>query len=171
MQRRATKFILNDYISSYKSRLQQLNLLPLIYELNDLMFLIKSLNTPTDNFDIKNFISFNTNSTRSGSHLKLCHPRTVCTAHHHFCFNRIVRLRNHLSVINLSLPPYVIKQKLTKHLWGHFTVNFNSDQSCSSFICYVHATDAQDNQSPPIFSLFNDTELQIRNKHIVTLHS
>ena len=73
VQRRATKFILNDYISSYKSRLQQLNLLLLmyIYELNDLMFLIKSLNTPTDNFDIRNFISLNTNSTRSGSHLKL----------------------------------------------------------------------------------------------------
>ena len=57
-----TKFILNDYISSYKSRLQQLNLLPLmyIYGLNDLMFLIKSLNTLTDNFDLRNFISFNT---------------------------------------------------------------------------------------------------------------
>ena len=76
VQRRATKYILNDYISSYKSRLQQLNLLPLmyIYELNDLMFLIKSLNTPTDYFDIRHYISFNTNSTRSGSHLKLCHP-------------------------------------------------------------------------------------------------
>ena len=84
VQRRATNKI--DYISSYKSRLQQLNLLPLIYiyELTDLMFLIKSLNTPTDNFDIKNFISFNTNSTRSGSHLKLRYPRTVSTAHHHF---------------------------------------------------------------------------------------
>ena len=55
VQRRATKFILNDYISPYKSRLQQLNLLPLmyIYEPTDLMSLIKSLNTPTDNFDIK----------------------------------------------------------------------------------------------------------------------
>ena len=39
------------------------------------------------------------------------------------------------------------------------------------FITYVHATDAEDNQSPPIFSLFNDTELQISNKYIVTLHS
>ena len=69
------------------------NLLPLmyIYELNDLMFLIKSLNTPTENFDIKDFISFNTSSTRSGSHLKLCHPRALSTNHHHFYFNRIVR--------------------------------------------------------------------------------
>jgi len=32
-----------------------------IYELNDTMFLIKSLNTPTDNFDIRNYTSFNAN--------------------------------------------------------------------------------------------------------------
>jgi len=48
VQRRATKFILNDYTLSYKSRLQQPNLLQLmyVYELNDL----KSLNMSTDNF-------------------------------------------------------------------------------------------------------------------------
>ena len=134
---------MNDYISSYKSRL---NLLPLmyIYELNDLMFLIKSLNTPTDYFDIRHYISFNTNSTRSGSHLKLCHPRTVSATHHHFYFNRIVRLWNHLPVINLSSPPYVIKQKLTKHLWDHFMVNFNPNQSCSfHLLCPCHRCSRQ----------------------------
>ena len=31
VQRRATKFILNDYTSPYKSRLTQLNLFPLMY--------------------------------------------------------------------------------------------------------------------------------------------
>jgi len=42
VQRRATKYILNDYTSTYKSRLQQLQMLPLmyIYEFNDLMFFI-----------------------------------------------------------------------------------------------------------------------------------
>ena len=39
------------------------------------------------------YITFNTNSTRSGSHLKLFHPRTVSVAHHHF---RIVRLWDNL---------------------------------------------------------------------------
>ena len=68
IQRRATKYILNDYNSSYKSRLQQLHMLPLmyIYELNDIKFLVKSLKSPTDNFDIKNYITFASNSTRSG---------------------------------------------------------------------------------------------------------
>ena len=77
VQRGATKFILNDYISSYKSRLQQLNLLPLmyIYELNDLMFLIKSLNTPTDYFDTRHYISFNTNSLRIWNPLETMLPQ------------------------------------------------------------------------------------------------
>ena len=45
-QRRATKYILNDYCSSYKSRLLNLKLLPLmyIYELNDVIFLLNLTN-------------------------------------------------------------------------------------------------------------------------------
>ena len=83
----------------------------------------------TDNFDIRNY---NTNTTRSGNHLTLHHHRTV-SATHHFYFNQIVRLWYHLLVINVSTPSYVIKQNL-KHLWDHFIVNFNSDQSCSFHI-------------------------------------
>ena len=51
VQRRATKYILNDYTSSYKSRLTKLNLLPLmcIYELhhshNLIIIIITSLRT------------------------------------------------------------------------------------------------------------------------------
>lgn len=43
-QRRVTKFILSDFTTSYKNRLIQLNLLPLMYqyELNDLIYFIKS---------------------------------------------------------------------------------------------------------------------------------
>ena len=72
IQRRATKYILNDYNSPYKSRLQQLHILPLmyVYELNDIMFLVKSLKSPTDNFNIKNHITFANNSTRSGIYKK-----------------------------------------------------------------------------------------------------
>ena len=106
----------------------------------------------TDNFDIRNY---NTNTTRSGNHLTLHHHRTV-SATHHFYFNQIVRLWYHLLVINVSTPSYVIKQK-PKHLWDHFTVNFNSVH----FICYIHAIDAQDNHYPPIFSpSIIDTDLQ-----------
>ena len=48
IQRRATKYILNDYTSDYKSRLLSLNLLPLMYffELQDIIFAVKSLKNP-----------------------------------------------------------------------------------------------------------------------------
>ena len=38
VQRHTTKYTLNDYTSSYKSRLMQLNLIPLVYlfELHDI---------------------------------------------------------------------------------------------------------------------------------------
>ena len=44
IHRRATKWILNDYKSSYRSCLVNLHLLPLmyVYEMNDIMFFIKS---------------------------------------------------------------------------------------------------------------------------------
>lgn len=44
VQRRATKFILNDYELDYKKQLIKLNMLPLMYalDLNDILFCIKS---------------------------------------------------------------------------------------------------------------------------------
>ena len=69
VQRRATKYILNDYTSSYKTRLTLLNLLPLMYlfELHDILFAIKSLKSPTIQFNITNYINFNPANTRSGA--------------------------------------------------------------------------------------------------------
>ena len=45
IQRRATKFILNDYDSNYKTQLLTLKLLPLMYlfEIQDIIFTVKSL--------------------------------------------------------------------------------------------------------------------------------
>ncbi len=57
IQRRATKFILNDYSSDYKSRLTKLNMLPLMMtlELNDIIFFLKSISSGGNNsFDIVN---------------------------------------------------------------------------------------------------------------------
>ena len=54
IQRRASKYILNDFNSDYKSRLIELNILPLSYwfEFLDLSFLIKSMKVPADNLTI-----------------------------------------------------------------------------------------------------------------------
>ena len=54
IQRRATKYILNDSSSDYKSRLLSLNVLPLIYwlDLQDLVFLVKCLKDPHNTMNI-----------------------------------------------------------------------------------------------------------------------
>ena len=56
VQHQASKFILNDYTSDYKIRLLQLSLLPLsmIYKLNDICFLVKSIKQPSSSFNILN---------------------------------------------------------------------------------------------------------------------
>ena len=94
VQRRASKFILNDYTSSYKSRLIQLSLLPLMYqyELNDLLFFIKSYNSPSECFDIRRFVHFRSSSTRSSSASKLVHQISANNNERHFYFCRISRL-------------------------------------------------------------------------------
>ena len=94
IQCRATKYILNDYASSYRSRLIHLSLLPLmyIYELNDIMFFIKSLKRPTDSFKITNYVSFSSFTTRSSINCKLVHKRSRLNTNRHFYFNRLPRL-------------------------------------------------------------------------------
>ena len=79
VQRRATKFILHDYASSYKSRLLTLHLLPLMmqFEINDILFFITSIKNPTKRFNILHYVTFSTASTRSSSKCKLCLERTV----------------------------------------------------------------------------------------------
>ena len=72
VQRRATKFITNVFSSNYKLRLQRLHLLPLMFwlELQDLLYLIKNLQNPSDNFNIYDHVSFVRSKTRR-DHLML----------------------------------------------------------------------------------------------------
>ena len=78
LQRRATKYILNDYHTDYKTHLIRLNVLPITYTLDiaNIMFLIKSLKNPTDNFNILDYVSFSNNQTRS-SNCKLKYTFTI----------------------------------------------------------------------------------------------
>ena len=67
IQRRASKYILGDYTSDYKTRLIKLNLLPLmyIYELLDILVFIKSCKSPINSFNIFQYVTFNNSFTRS----------------------------------------------------------------------------------------------------------
>ena len=67
LQRRATKYILQDFSSDYKTRLTKLNLLSLMYifEISDIIFFVNSLKHPTPSFNINLYISFSHSTTRS----------------------------------------------------------------------------------------------------------
>jgi len=88
VQQHATKFILNDYDSDYKSRSLQLKFLPLMYffELQDICFTIKSLKSSTKNSNIRDYISFSTIHTRSSSCNKLIHIFHSSNLNRHFSF-------------------------------------------------------------------------------------
>ena len=89
-QHRATKYILNDYVSDYKTRLIKPNLLPLMYIY--------------DQCDILSFIKFCHHSTRSSSSNKLEHVFTSSNQQRNFYFNRLPRTFNSLPVIDLTQP-------------------------------------------------------------------
>ena len=133
IQRRATKFILSDFSSDYKSRLLSLNMLPLMmqFELSDIMFFIKSLKEPSDSFDILKYVTFCSGRTRSATFLKLKLPSVRTNLERHFYFNRLSRLWNSLPPISTVNSLYRIKSDLRKFLWSHFVTNFDSARPCS----------------------------------------
>ena len=99
LQRRATKYILSDYTSDYKTQPIHLRLLPLMYifEISDILFFIKNFKHPTNNFNINTYVSFTVGNTRScGLKWRLNALSTTRSTNRerHFYFNRISRLWN-----------------------------------------------------------------------------
>ena len=97
------------------------------FELNDILFLVKSLKSATPAFNIYNYLNFNTSTTQSGAYNKLIHKFVSSSHAHHFYFNRIIRLWNSLPYIDLSLTINTIKKSLYDHFWNHFAQHFDSD--------------------------------------------
>ena len=138
IQRQATKYILNDYTSDYKSCLLKLHILPLMYtlDLNNIMFFIKNLKTRHDGFDIKSYILFVTGNSHLATSNKLQPNRSTDMMANNFYFNRLPRLWNALPIIDINPHPDNIKQKLLHYFWNHFEATFDSSNTCNlSFQC------------------------------------
>ncbi len=130
IQRRATKYILKDYTSDYKSRLLSLHMLPLML-VRPTRLMIKFLKDPQDTINVYQYIRFVNSNTRAGKNPKMCHRFTRLR---NFYFVRIVRLWN--SIINLTLSVHANKAKLRHFLWKHFELNFNCKNMCSyHYLC------------------------------------
>ena len=134
VQRRATKYILNDHTSDYRSRLIKLPL-SILLELNDICFFVRSLKLTSDgnSFDITKFISFSHNRTRSGSYRKLVQPLVRSNRDKQFYFNRLPYLWNSLPPIDLELSFTTIKNKLRDFFWNSFLSNFNPVNNCTFY--------------------------------------
>ena len=75
VQKRATRFIINDSTLGYKERSMNLNLLPLMmyFEIADIILLVKCIKAPTPYFNISDYVTFCSANTPSSIHLKLKH--------------------------------------------------------------------------------------------------
>ena len=102
IQRHATKYILNDYTSDYRTRLIKLKLLPFMYvlDVNDIIFFITSLKFPTSSFDINDYVHFTIGSICQASSNKLQHIRKSDDHSRNFNFYRLPRIWNALQIIN-----------------------------------------------------------------------
>ena len=136
VQHRASKFLLEDYSSDYKTRLLSLKLFPLMYwlELQIILYLIRCFKDPPDNISIQNFVSFVHLNTRSTARNKLQINFNKTSHSQHFYFNRIARLWNSLPPLDLSLSFITLKLHLKQLFWKHFTVHFNHTNICSVHI-------------------------------------
>ena len=132
IQRSTSKYILSDFSSDYKSRLTSLNMLPLMMqlELYDIFLFIKSLKYPSESFNILDFVSFCSGSSRSAAHLKLQLSPANCSTNRirHFYFSRLPRLWNYLSTINLEKSVMSIKSDITAFFWSRFQQTFDSSR-------------------------------------------
>ena len=138
IQKRATKLILSDFTSDYKQRLTKLHLLPIMYyfELQDILFTVKSPKYPSPNFNIQEYISFASSSTRLTTNRKMIQQFSRTSTFRHYYFNQIVKLWNSIPTIDLNEPLPSIKETITTFLWQHFIVNFNPNNTCTyRYIC------------------------------------
>ena len=132
IQRRATKYLLNDYTSSYKTRLVKLRILPLMYlfELQDILFAIKSIKVQSKQFNSHDHINFSSANTRSGTSSKLIIPHHLNNVSRHSYFHRLPTLWNAMPILNLDLTFPLLKSKLKTFLWDHFITNFEDNNNC-----------------------------------------
>ena len=136
VQRRATRFIVGSHLSGYKERLLRVGLLPLAswLELNDVMFIIRCFKSPSDNFNIRDFVAFST-GCRSSSAGHLQHKPSRISDTRHFYMTRISRLWNALSPIDLTLSIPAFRSLLYQRLWDNFSENFYDSRSCTFHFC------------------------------------
>ena len=115
-----------------------LNILPLMmeYEINDIIFFVKCMKKPSPHFNISDFVSFSSSTTRSSTYHKLRHSISSNNKLGHFYLNRLPRLWNSLPCLDIDLSITSIKTKLRDFFWNHFILNFSVTNTCTyHYLC------------------------------------
>ena len=84
------------------------------FDLHDILFFIKSIQNPSDSFDIRNFVDFYQLSTRSSISNKLKHVFSSTNIPSNFYFNRLPKLYNAFPALNLNLSFNTMHQDILK---------------------------------------------------------
>ena len=126
IQRRATKYILNDYKSDYKHRLLSLRLLPLVMQLELCSSSVASRSLiPLIPFPCSlMYVHFSEVNAQSSTHLKLMHSLCNSNITRHLYFNRLPRLWNSLPPVNLDHSILTIRNQVLEAFWSHFESHF-----------------------------------------------
>ena len=145
VQRRATKYILNDYSSDYRSRLLKLKMVPLGYikEIADACFLYKCLHGYC-NININDFVNFYDNSasrTRAANQHLLLIPRNIKTQNFaSFYTNRITYQWNSIpNSVRCLIPSNkhiaAFKRNIRDYYVGLTRTKFDVDDACTWTTC------------------------------------
>ena len=132
---RSSLLMTTHQTTNYVIALRLLPLMMVYYELYDISFYIKCLKHPTASFNIMNYIKFSAGSTRSSSFHKLVHPSVKTNKSKHFYFNRVPRLWNSLSPIDLNQSHDTIMNSIKTHFWDYFIDNFDDNITCTFHFC------------------------------------
>ena len=134
VQRRATKFVVNDYSINYKSRLTSLYLLPLMYrfEMQDIMFFyqVRQASLKQSPYRLPNFLHLLLHYTASNSKKIKQTFYWSSNRPQHFYYNRIVHPWNGLQQIDMFQSYPSVKIQLMNYV-HHLTANFNPDLPCT----------------------------------------
>ena len=91
-----------------------------LFELHDILFAIKSLKTPTTQFNIINYINFNPANTRSDANNKLIPTQHLNNIARHSYFH----WWNAMPVFDLNMPFALLKSKLKETFLGSLLESF-----------------------------------------------
>ena len=143
-------------VSCCKDCLINLRLLPLMYifELQDILFAIKSIKSSTNQFNINNYITFNSTNTRSGSSNKPLLPQHLNNISRHSYFHHLPSLWNSIMIhiLDLNMSVCLLKSKLKSYLWDHFLTNFDENNNCTlHYLCLC----SRSHQTKPPTTNFN----------------